>query len=165
LAIGAYGQNSLITKESLPDNPAAQKLAAGLATAHNAYGVPNAIVLFVVQHPERNAFDQRWLEYHLLKDHGIRTCRMTLHEVAVSGELRDRKLIVPSATSQHGTEEVSVVYLRAGYGPGEYPSEMEWKARRLMELSRAIKCPTVLTQLAGCKKIQQVLSNKGILQR
>lgn len=61
--------------------------------------------------------------------------------------------------------EVSVVYLRAGYGPADYPSQREWGARRMMELSTAIKCPTVITQLAGCKKIQQVLATPGVLER
>ena len=34
-----------------------------------------------------------------------------------------------------------------------------------MERSRAIKCPSVHYQLAGCKKIQQELSSPGTLER
>ena len=106
------------------------------------------------------------LEYHLLEDHGIQTCRMTLHEIATSAKLVSRRLIVPKARVQNTmTQEISVVYLRAGYGPSDYPSETEWQGRRLLELSKAIKCPTIITQLAGCKKVQQVLSNSGMLER
>jgi glutathione synthase len=142
------------------------KLAAGLAQAHKAYAELNAAVLFVVQEPERNAFDQRWLEYYLLEEHGIRTCRMTLNEIAASATLDDhRRLFVPQVTAEYSTQEISVVYLRAGYGPGDYPSDTEWQARRLLEQSRAIKCPTIITQLAGCKKVQQVLAMPGVLER
>src|SRR5947207_7170190 len=125
LAIGAYGEDTPITKNNLPDNPAAEKLAAGLAQAHKAYNTLNTAVLFVVQDHERNIFDQRWLEYHLLEDHGIQTCRMTLYEIATSAKLVDRKLIIPRASAGHDTQEISVVYLRAGYGPNDYPSKIE----------------------------------------
>lgn len=54
--------------------------------------------------------------------------------------------------------EVATVYLRAGYGPGDYPDQKAWDARYHLERSAAIKCPTVLTQLAGTKKVQQVLA-------
>ena len=52
----------------------------------------------------------------------------------------------------------SVVYFRAGYSPADYPSESraEWRARALLERSKAIKCPTVGYQLAGAKRVQQV---------
>ena len=34
-----------------------------------------------------------------------------------------------------------------------------------MERSRAIKCPDIATHLAGTKKVQQVLSRPGVLER
>lgn len=42
-------------------------MALGLAKAHAAYGNPQSSVLFVVQPGERNLFDQKLLEYELLK--------------------------------------------------------------------------------------------------
>jgi glutathione synthase len=165
-AIGAYGPHTPITKESLPSNPAATRLADGLAAAHKAYSAPTASVLFIVQDPERNAFDQRWLEYYLLSNHGIQTRRHTLAEIASSAKLdSERRLWVPSPVQETDWQEISVVYLRAGYGPGDYPSNTEWEARRMLERSTAIKCPTVITQLAGCKKVQQVLASTGELER
>jgi glutathione synthase len=50
------------------------------------------------------------------------------------------------------------VYLRSFYSPIDYPSERDWEARTQLERSAAIKCPTVLNQLAGSKIIQQVLA-------
>lgn len=41
----------------------------------------------------------------------------------------------------------------------------EWKARLLMERSRAIKCPTVQSQLSGFKKVQQELARPGAVER
>ena len=94
------------------------------------------------------------------------------------------------------------MYFRAGYGPGDYPTDQvrrpvssrlsdcalaipashsapppctvrhagfataqEWAARRRIELSMAIKCPTVAYQLAGTKKVQQVVARSGVLER
>lgn len=61
--------------------------------------------------------------------------------------------------------EVSVVYFRAGYEPGHYPSQNEWDARYLIEKSAAIKCPSIHYHLAGTKKVQQALAKPGILKR
>jgi glutathione synthase len=91
---------------------------------------------------------------------------MTLQDIGAQAKLDDnRTLYVPDNSGQFDTREISVVYLRAGYGPGDYPSDKEWQTRKLLELSRAIKCPTIITQLAGCKKIQQVLASPDVLER
>ena len=52
-----------------------------------------------------------------------------------------------------GKHEVAVVYYRAGYKPDDYPSEVEWNVRLLIERSLAIKCPTIHYHLAGTKKV------------
>ena len=54
--------------------------------------------------------------------------------------------------------EVSLIYFRAGYSPDHYPSSTSWHARLQLERSAAIKCPSILTHLAGSKKIQQELA-------
>ncbi|BFZ53069.1 Glutathione synthetase [Savitreella phatthalungensis] len=160
---GAYGPNFQATLADLPKNPATEGLAAGLAAAHSAYGVKDAIVLFVVQPGERNAFDQRWLEYALLETHGVHSVRLTLADVQSrtstdeSGKLRIGGVHTPT--------EVAVVYYRAGYSPDDYPSAEEWRGRKTLEASAAIKCPTLLTQLAGSKKVQQVLTDAGMVER
>ncbi|RAL63377.1 hypothetical protein DID88_003801 [Monilinia fructigena] len=70
-------------------------------------------------------------------------------------------LDLPENTSTNNPSkkfEVAVVYLRAGYGPQDYPDESTWEGRFQIERSNAIKCPSILTQLAGAKKVQQVLA-------
>ncbi|KAI5810682.1 glutathione synthase [Pyronema omphalodes] len=165
---GAYPPHPQLIADNIPVNPAASKLADGLAAGHKAYG-PAALegretaVLFIVQPNERNAFDQRWLEYNLLENHGIRAYRVSLDEIPSTTVLEDRRLIY--TTPQDTKVEVSVVYFRAGYGPDDYPTEKEWEARKHLERSRAIKCPTIATQLAGAKKVQQELAVPGVLER
>ena len=66
---------------------------------------------------------------------------------------------------REGEVLVSVAYYRAGYTPDDYPTELEWSARRTIEHSLATKCPTVGYQLAGTKKIQQVLCEENILEK
>ncbi|MDI1491631.1 MAG: Glutathione synthetase [Ramalina farinacea] len=62
----------------------------------------------------------------------------------------------PSLSSERF--EVSTLYFRAGYSPDEYDSSSAWQARLHLERSAAIKCPSILTHLAGSKKIQQILA-------
>ncbi|KAK9460671.1 glutathione synthase [Lipomyces oligophaga] len=149
-----------VTAETNPVNPASTGIARGLALAHKAYGVANAVVLFVVQPTERNAFDQRWLEYLLLQNHSIRVLRATLADIAANAVL-DRSTHMLMFKGQR----VSVVYYRCGYTPDDYPTPDTWEARKTMELSDAIKCPSIATHFAGAKKIQQVLVEESILAK
>ena len=86
-------------------------------------------------------------------------------------ETSKRQLLYHLPSNPSKVFEVAVVYFRAGYGPGDYPDASAWNARLQIERSNAIKCPTILTQLAGAKKVQQVLatptssSNLSILTR
>lgn len=66
---------------------------------------------------------------------------------------------------REGEVLVSVAYYRAGYTPDDYPTELEWTARKTIEHSLATKCPTVGYQLAGTKKIQQVLCEENVLEK
>jgi glutathione synthetase len=116
----------------------------------------------VVQDQERNAFDQRALEWELLNTHDIRLVRLTFDQLQKHARLSsDHTLLVSSPKDV----EVSVVYFRAGYTPADYPSASAWSTRLLLERSRAIKCPSVALQLAGAKKVQEVLSRPGQLER
>ncbi|KAF8420367.1 hypothetical protein EV426DRAFT_675210 [Tirmania nivea] len=164
--IGAYGDAPYINEASLPDNPATSGLADGLAKGHNAYGEgvvsKETAILFLVQDGERNAFDQRWLEYSLLERHGIKSYRITFSEIPLLTTLHadTRSLLYhpPQRPSTSLPIEITTVYFRAGYGPSDYPTPQSWVSRAHIERSRAIKCPTILTQLAGSKKVQQVLA-------
>lgn len=66
---GWFGASPHLTKKDcLPENSSLEEIAAGLAHAWEAYDEPDSVVLFVVQEGERNVFDQRWLQYELLKE-------------------------------------------------------------------------------------------------
>lgn len=71
-----------------------------------------------------------------------------------------------SSTLSVDSLEISVIYYRAGYTPTDYTSQSIWDTRYTLESSTAIKCPSVALQLAGCKKVQQVLiSQPDLLER
>lgn len=59
---------------------------------------------------------------------------------------------------------MAVIYYRSAYTPTDYPTEKEWATRIVLEKSTAIKCPSMALQLAGAKKIQQVLTEGGVLE-
>ena len=60
---------------------------------------------------------------------------------------------------------MSVAYFRAGYAPGDYTGEADWAARETLERALCVKCPSVHQQLAGTKKVQQVLAQPGEVER
>ncbi|KAI9218382.1 glutathione synthase [Blastocladiella britannica] len=154
-----------ITADALPANGATAAIAGAIARAHTEYlaqGRTADGVVMVVQPGERNAIDQRWIEYELIDRHGIKLYRRTLAELQNASKLVDRELVIDTLA---GPARISVVYFRAGYGPGDYPTETEWQARSLIESSVAVKCPTVAQQLAGAKKVQQILAAPGALER
>lgn len=150
---------------NLPENKSTQGLAAGLHAAYTAYGKSQlghtTCIIFLIQGGERNIFDQRHLEYELQQSSSALVFRLPFSEILQRTSIADtpqRQLLYHLPSNPSKTFEAAVVYLRAGYGPSDYPSPTDWDARHHIERSNAIKCPTVLTQLAGAKKVQQVLA-------
>lgn len=150
----------------LPENTSTKSLALGLSQAFDAYKktTPHAqhdlCTIFLVQTPERNIFDQRHLQYELQK-HSVPVFRLAFSEILAHttvAQTSKRELLYSPPSNPSKKFEVAVVYLRAGYGPQDYSDESAWEGRFQIERSNAIKCPSILTQLAGAKKIQQVLA-------
>ncbi|PNH46484.1 hypothetical protein VD0004_g1578 [Verticillium dahliae] len=150
----------------LPENDSARGLAAGIRAAHDAYGESELgherCVLFIVQDGERNVFDQRHIEYALTETASpIRVFRLPSSQILQHTTVADtakRQLLYHLPRNPSQLFEVSVAYLRFGYGPDDYPDQRAWDARHHLERSAAIKCPTILSQVAGTKKVQQVLA-------
>lgn len=95
------------------------------------------------------------LESELWTAHRVRAEFMTLQQIATHcSKQADGTLVINGSSN---TTPVSVVYFRAGYTPDDYPTEVEWNTRALIEHSNAIKCPTVGYQLTGAKAIQAAL--------
>lgn len=143
----------------LPENVTLQAIPAALAKAHQAYGVKDAKVVFVVNEDLRNFADWCQLEYALWQTHGVRVVQRTL------AQLKQQATMEQDGTLRLDGSEVSVVYYRAGYGPEDYPTEVQWDARGMLERSKAIKCPSVDYQLVGAKKVQQALARPGAVER
>lgn len=153
---------------ALPENDTAEAISHGLYTAHKAYGrsrtVPSTplCLLFVVQDHENNIFDQEAVSLILECKYGIPVFRLpfsaTLTQTSFPVDNVDRPLMYHPPHQSAIQYEVTTIYFRAGYSPSEYPSATAWDARIQLERSAAIKCPSVLTHLAGSKKIQQMLA-------
>ncbi|KAK2630255.1 hypothetical protein QTJ16_001075 [Diplocarpon rosae] len=151
---------------TLPENESTRSLALGLRTAFDAYTASETIypccIIFVVQNPERNIFDQRHLEYELQRNSSpIPVFRLPFQETLSYTSIANttkRELLYHPPSNPSKIFEVAIVYYRSGYGPEDYQDGSAWKSRLQIERSHAIKCPTVLTQLAGAKKVQQVLA-------
>lgn len=162
LSAGSYP--SSISGPELPENTSTQSLAAGLRVAFDTYPKSKSrqetCVIFLVQTPERNIFDQRHLEYELQAS-SVPVFRLPFSEILKHTSVdqsSQRRLFYTPPQQPAKPYEVAVVYFRAGYGPGDYEDLSAWEARLQIERSYAIKCPSILTQLAGAKKVQQVLA-------
>lgn len=105
-----------------------------------------------------------WL---ILSRHGIHVTRHTFADLADLAQIdrTTKTLLIPSAIMPNDPPtEIAVIYYRSAYTPTDYPTSAEWTTRMLLERSRAIKCPSMALQLAGAKKIQQVLCEPGVLE-
>ena len=78
--------------------------------------------------------------------------RASLREIGIKG------VVLENGKLMYENEEVCIAYYRSGYIPQHYPTELEWSGREKIELSKAIKCPNINFHIAGCKKIQQCLT-------
>lgn len=107
---------------------------------------------------------------HILLRHSIRVVRQTLEQLAVSAQVvptsRILRLKLPGQLHS-GAEsvEISTVYFRAGYTPNDYPTPAHYETRYLLESTVATKCPSIQLQLAGGKKVQQVLTQANHFSR
>ncbi|KAF5360497.1 hypothetical protein D9756_004925 [Leucocoprinus leucothites] len=169
-ATAYYSVSPHLRPENFPVNETIAGIASGLAAAHAAYSSPkDTRILVVTQDNERNVFDQRWLEYELLEKHSIRMIRQTLAQLEKTARVdpTTRKLFVdvPTDLDPSGFVEVSVVYFRSVYTPTDFPTPTHYTTRFLLERSTAIKCPSLALQLAGGKKVQEVLGQAGVLER
>ena len=154
-----------------PPNHAVETLTASLAAAHTAYGPSKSetplplCILFLVQDNERNLFDQLTLSSQLFTHHKIPSFRLPTSKILAQTRIPSstdnpkRPLIYVPPASPETYYEATTVYFRALYAPSEYNTPTSWAARHHLERSAAIKCPTILLQLAGSKKIQQVLTS------
>ena len=147
-------QENILKADPLPHD-AISGFASGIKETIENLGWQDAALLMLVQPKERNWFDQMGL-FAALSQRGVRVVRATLAEVHQKGKLKNGDLWV-------GPQRIGVVYFRAGYAPGDLPDEESRSARRMLEASSAVLVPEASMQLAGTKKIQQVLAESGIL--
>ena len=156
----------------VPENPTLERIPNAIALAFDRYvnkfatdqdrSKSRIIVLFVVQEGETNTVDQRMLEFALFEQYNIPVVRLSLTRASSEVSLH------ADGSLKLGDQEIAVVYYRAGYAPTDYPSGedgLEWKARLMLESSRATKCPSLGYHLAGTKKVQQELARPGVLER
>ncbi|XP_058064292.1 glutathione synthetase-like isoform X3 [Anopheles bellator] len=146
---------------NLPENMALSGLCDAMVEAWKLQNCPTSHILFVVENVTYNICDQRLHEFYIREKYPhVGVVRRTLTQIHQEATLGPCGQLLTD-----GLREASVVYFRAGYEPGHYPSGNEWSARLLIERSRAIKCPSIQYHLAGTKKIQQALAKADVLRR
>lgn len=166
-----------VDSAALPENSALAGIAEGIAHAHAMFVKHHqshlcgrqtqnrCACLMVVQPGERNAYDQYALQAKLWEEHKIEMVRASLSRVASSGQIDANGLLRLSVEDDDEQVIVSVAYFRAGYTPDDYPTEAEWIGRESLERSSSINVPSIAVQLVGTKKVQQVLTQPGQLER
>ncbi|CAJ2510160.1 Uu.00g060600.m01.CDS01 [Anthostomella pinea] len=147
-------------------------LVTGLTRAHRVYREQESphdregpsCILMVVQPFNFNIADERPIE-HGLWDEDVPCYRCEWRSVLMQCRLADGERKLYFRPEGSGTEfEVSVTYYRAGYDPREYADNNGRETRVLLEMSRAIKCPDILTHLATFKSVQQALAEPDVAE-
>lgn len=150
-------KNMDIHRQLVPNDPLT-RIVQAIAQAVRYYDYPGSQMLMVVQPEEQNIFDQRAIEYYLMRDHGILTLRLPLDVIADQGRIKNGHLMVDEKI-------IALTYFRSGYAPDDMNSEKSIRGRKLIESSSTIKVPDISMHLAGSKKIQQVLTQYEYLKR
>ena len=123
-------------------------------------------MLFVIEADERNVVDQKIIEVKLQQQFGIFSMRRTLSQIASDGSIDPN-------TKQLSIDDIEIgfVYFRTGYQAEQYCvdgtlewDERKWQAREMMELSMAVKCPSIDFHLTTFKKFQQSFSDENLLR-
>uniref|UniRef100_A0A0K0F0W2 Glutathione synthetase n=1 Tax=Strongyloides venezuelensis TaxID=75913 RepID=A0A0K0F0W2_STRVS len=135
----------------------------GMLLYGNLLPVNSACILTVTEDESRNIFDQRHIEAEVqrLTNYNVKNFRIPLSQLNSRLSLDDNKKLILDKKY-----EIGLVYYRTGYSENQYnDTTKDWDTRLLIEKSAAIKCPSVGLQLANTKKMQQVLANRGILEK
>lgn len=146
----------------LPNN-ALIKSAEAMVKAFELYNNENACILFVIVPNERNVCDQNALIDAVQKiKPKIRFHFKTLEQLTNELFLDEKTYNIYLKSTN---DEIAIVYYRAAYIPDHYINETCWLVREQIEESRAIKCPTIRSQLAGAKIVQEYLAHTNILEK
>ena len=144
-------------------NDAVKKSAEAMVKAFELYKNANACILFLIVPNERNVCDQSALIDAIEKLRPtIRFHLKTFEQLTTELYLDERTFTLHLRPSN---DEIAIVYYRAGYVPEHYLNEKCWFVREQIEQSRAIKCPTIRSQLAGCKIVQEYLARENIIEK
>jgi glutathione synthase len=123
------------------------------------------VVVFVTQENERNTGDQYRLAFELLEKHLIVSLRKTLSELHAQMTLVPGDGDQPPSAIIEDRYVASVFYFRSTYRVDDFKDENCWTARRDVEVSSAVKCPSVPYHLVTYKKIQQAIYPTAVLRR
>lgn len=110
-----------------------------------------------------NIADERPIQYELW-DRALPCYRCDWPTLLECTSLLDDRTLLYRPPVDNADFEVSVIYYRAGYDAEEY-NDRGKETRLRLEMSRAIKCPDVLTHMTNMKAVQQALSMPGVLER
>eukprot|EP00916_Digyalum_oweni_P012819 GHVL01021144.1.p1 GENE.GHVL01021144.1~~GHVL01021144.1.p1 ORF type:complete len:279 (+),score=58.32 GHVL01021144.1:582-1418(+) len=108
---------------------------------------------------DNNVIDQKHIQ-NMITSRDVVCLAQPLEKMALSLSADDALLY----ESEFGTYEVSVAYFRTGYVPEDY-SENGWVNRGIIERSKVVKSPSIPAQLAGTKKVQQLMCEDEHLRR
>jgi glutathione synthase len=148
-------------------NLASKSYAAALARAHKLYTTSSSSstdlpeVCFLVHENDHLDLDQELILRHLIRM-GVRTFKACFE--TSNFEIRNLKGYKKKCLFVNA-RHVSVTYFHATWSPSQFNCEKDWSNRETIEMSSCIKVPTIASQLAGTKKVQEALSHRKTLIR
>ena len=163
----SYSEEASISHR-LPTSDNIASIVTTLKAAHDLYTTyfsadrPKCVLMTVQPH-NFNIADERPIEYGLW-DSSVACYRCEWHTLLQRTTLTKDRGLLFCPTLGTTELEVSVIYYRGGYDAAEY-RDLSKETRVRCEMSRAIKCPDILTHLTTFKAVQQALTQPGAVER
>ena len=105
-----------------------------MISAWQLYARPQAVIMFLVEDVTYNVCDQKFHEFEIRRQcPDVFVIRRTLTDIGQRGSLSDDKRLMIDGL------EVGVIYMRCGYHPDQYPTELEWDARYIQPFQQVMK--------------------------
>lgn len=164
------GCNVEVDVDNLPHIDTEREVAKGIGLAHKKFielysNIDSVCVIaFVISLGDEFFAEIPRLKAALFENESIPSVEVSLAQIHKYGRLENGHLTIQLPGWKQGSI-ISVAYFRNTNAQSSFPSEQEWLARELIEKSLAVKCPTIAVHLAGSKKMQQVLSCDGEVER
>ncbi|MCQ2821125.1 MAG: hypothetical protein MJ252_28020 [archaeon] len=118
-----------------------------------------SLIVFVINPNNKMDFELKTLENYLYDNYEIRVKYMTLAEVPKQCTKDDQGIIKTE------DKRISLFYFATGNSQNDYQEEGAWNGREMIELSNAVKCPSINLFLVSLEVFKNKLRDTEFIKK